>query len=307
MRFIFLQIFLQKLKQFYETRYFLQLSFTFLLFMGALAQISLQYVQTGDFLHKGVSLKGGVTITIPTTVEASPLEQVLRSTYEQQDIAVRILRGSTGGQSGVIVDADIVDLAELQSFLMVLEQQTAVSQQEMSIETFGSRLSDDFFRQLFVGLLIAFLFMGCVVFLYFKDFVPSIAVMLAAVSDIVTTLAIVNLLGIKLSTAGIAAFLMLIGYSVDTDILLTIRVLKQKDDASFNEKIYGAIKTGGLMTLTALAAVGTVLLFTNSTVLFQIMLVLFIGLCVDIINTWVQNVSILRWHHHRRHGPGSDV
>lgn len=294
-------LFLQKLKHFYETHYILQLFLTLLFFFGALAQISLQYVQTGDFIHKGVSLKGGVSVTIPTFVDIPALDQVLRSTYEQHDITVRILRGSSGQQSGVIVDADILDATELQSFVRVLEQQTGLSQEEMGIETFGSRLSEDFFRQLFVGLLIAFLFMGSVVFLYFKDFVPSIAVMLAATSDIVITLAIVNLLGVSLSTAGIAAFLMLIGYSVDTDILLTIRVLKQKDNASFDERIYGAIKTGGLMTLTALAAVGTVLLFTNSDVLYQIMLVLFIGLCVDIVNTWIQNVSILRWHHHRQH------
>lgn len=294
-------LFLQKLKHFYETHYILQLSLTLLLFIGALTQISLQYVQTGDFIHKGVSLKGGVSVTIPMLVDIPALDQVLRSTYEQHDIIVRILRGSSGQQAGVIVDADILDVTELQSFVRVLEQQTGLSQEEMGIETFGSRLSEDFFRQLFVGLLIAFLFMGSVVFLYFKDFVPSIAVMLAATSDIVITLAIVNLLGVSLSTAGIAAFLMLIGYSVDTDILLTIRVLKQKDNASFDERIYGAIKTGGLMTLTALAAVGTVLLFTNSDVLYQIMLVLFIGLCVDIVNTWIQNVSILRWHHHRQH------
>lgn len=299
-------LFLQKLKHFYETHYILQLSLTLLFFLGALAQISLQYVQTGDFIHKGVSLKGGVSVTIPTLVDIPALDQVLRSTYEQHDLAVRILRGSSGQQSGVIIDADILDAAELQSFVRVLEQQTGLSQEEMGIETFGSRLSEDFFRQLFVGLLIAFLFMGSVVFLYFKDFVPSIAVMLAATSDIVITLAIVNLLGVPLSTAGIAAFLMLIGYSVDTDILLTIRVLKQKDNISFDERIYGAIKTGGLMTLTALAAVGTVLIFTNSDVLYQIMLVLFIGLCVDIVNTWIQNVSILRWHHHRRNGSGGE-
>ncbi len=291
---------LQKLKHFYETRYLLQLSVTLLLLVIALVQIGLQYTQTGDFVHRGVSLKGGVTVTIPTYTDTVSLEQMLDEAYPQYDTTVRILRSSSGQQSGVILDADIVDDTVRSSVLTFLEQQTGVSQNDMSIETFGSRLSENFFRQLSVGLIIAFLFMGCVVFLYFKDIVPSIAIMLAAAADIIITLALVNLLEIKLSTAGIAAFLMLIGYSVDTDILLTIRVLKQKDDASFDERIYGAIKTGGLMTITALVAVGTVLFFTNSDILSQIMLILFIGLCVDIVNTWIQNVSILRWHHHRR-------
>ena len=69
--------------------------------------------------------------------------------------------------------------------------------------------------------------MGLVVFIYFRTLVPSLAVILAAFSDIVVTLAIFNLTGEKLSTAGVAAFLMLIGYSVDTDILLNTRVLKK--------------------------------------------------------------------------------
>jgi len=45
------------------------------------------------------------------------------------------------------------------------------------------------------------------------------AVVISAFADIVMTLALVDILGLKISTAGIVAFLMLIGYSVDTDIL----------------------------------------------------------------------------------------
>lgn len=275
---------------------FFFLVITFCILFAAIAQISWQYYTTGDFLHKGVSLKGGATITIPHYYDAEALQSTLFASYAAYDISVRELRGSSGKQSGVIVDVDITELEKLEEFVSDISITTEIIEQSMSIETFGSRLSDNFFSQLLVGLLIAFLFMGCVVFLYFKDLIPSIAVMLAAGSDIIITLAMVNVLGIKLSTAGIAAFLMLIGYSVDTDILLTIRVLKQKEDGDLNERIYGSFKTGGLMTFTAIVAVGIVLLFTNSDILFQIMLILFIGLFVDLMTTWVQNVSILRWY-----------
>lgn len=294
---------LDRIKSFYETKYTFFLILTSCILFTALAQIAWQYTSTGDFLNKGVSLKGGVTVTIPGYYDALALQDVLLLSYQEYDISVRELRGSSGAQSGIIVDIDILDLALLQSFVADLSLQTGVAENLMSIETFGSRLSDDFFSQLLLGLLVAFLFMGCVVFLYFKDFIPSIAVMLAAGSDIIITLAIVNLLEVKLSTAGIAAFLMLIGYSVDTDILLTIRVLKQKEDGTLNERIYGSFKTGGLMTITAIIAVGTVLVFTNSDILFQIMLILFIGLFVDLITTWIQNVSILRWYLHDKEEP----
>jgi len=168
-----------------------------------------------------------------------------------------------------------------------------------SVETFGSSLGESFFRQTIIALLVAFILMGIVVFIYFKLPIPSLVVILAAFSDIVVTLAVFNLTGIKLSTAGIAAFLMLIGYSVDTDILLTTRVLKRRE-GTIMERIYGAMKTGLTMAITTIAAVGVSLLLVESEVIKQIMLILFIGLIVDIIMTWIQNAGLLRLYLHKK-------
>jgi len=105
------------------------------------------------------------------------------------------------------------------------------------------------------------------------------------------------MLGIKVSTAGIVAFLMLIGYSVDTDILLTTRMLKRKE-GTLNKRIYAAFKTGITMTLTSLLAMLIAFLMVKSfsAVLAQIFLVLVIGLAFDLLNTWITNVSILKWY-----------
>ena len=111
------------------------------------------------------------------------------------------------------------------------------------------------------------------------------------------TLVVVNLLGIKVSSAGIIAFLMLIGYSVDTDILLTTRILK-RNEGSLNQRIFGAFKTGTTMTLTSLFAVLFALIVVSSfsSVLTQIFTILSIGLAFDLLNTWITNVSILKWY-----------
>jgi len=132
---------------------------------------------------------------------------------------------------------------------------------------------------------------------YLLESLPSIAVIFAAFSDIVMALVVVDLLEIKLSAAGIAAFLMLIGYSVDTDILLTTRALRKKE-GTLNERIYGAFKTGMLMTITGLVAVfPAFLLVTGLPDSFrQIFLILGLGLSADIINTWLTNASIIKWY-----------
>lgn len=135
------------------------------------------------------------------------------------------------------------------------------------------------------------------IWLYIKHSVPSIAVILAAFADIVMTVAVVDLLGIQLSAAGIVAFLMLIGYSVDTDILLTSRLLRSQE-GTVNQRIYGAFKTGITMTLTAIAAVGIsfIIIYGFSNVLRQMFGIILIGLFFDIMNTWITNASMLKWY-----------
>ena len=110
-------------------------------------------------------------------------------------------------------------------------------------------------------------------------------------------LALVNFIGIKISAAGIAAFLMLIGYSVDTDILLTTRALKRRE-INLNQRIYSAFKTGILMTLTALIAVFPIFFISSGIPdsFRQIFIILAIGLFADILNTWLTNASLIKWY-----------
>ena len=107
----------------------------------------------------------------------------------------------------------------------------------------------------------------------------------------------------KLSTAGIAALLMLIGYSVDTDILLTTKVLKRKGEGgTVFERTVGAMGTGLTMTITALSAsiIGAVLI--KSDTIKQIMILITIGLLFDMFYTWFQNAGILRWYMEKKDG-----
>ena len=62
------------------------------------------------------------------------------------------------------------------------------------------------------------------------------------------------------------------------------------------ERVYGAMKTGLTMSTTTLVAIGVALIFVESEVVKQIMIILFIGLLVDLVMTWIQNVGILRMY-----------
>src|SRR3989344_6506515 len=256
------------------------------------------YSEHKDIIYKDISLTGGTSITIYDSIDPSKLTRDLSG--DINDINTRIIYDSlTREQKALIVETT----SERNLAKQVLEDYLdyLLTQENSSIEFTGSALSESFFRQLLIAILIAFLFMAAVVFIIFRTFVPSVAVIVSAFADIVMTLAVVNIFGIRMSSAGIVAFLMLIGYSVDTDILLTTRILK-RGEGYLNSRIFGAFKTGMTMTLTSLLAVlfALFVVMSFSVVLAQIFTILVIGLSFDLINTWITNVSILKWYVERK-------
>ncbi len=309
------------------------------------AQIGYNTYATGEFVNKGVSLKGGITLTIPYDGELSPkdIQRDLAAEYPQNDLTVKLVRGFQG-TSNLVIEVDLAtgDDAtdeDTSRFIEEIETMTGVSRSEYKTEITGPSLSKQFFYETIIAMIIAFLFMGLVVFFYFSSDgkakliatlvtifsvfmvyysssaiflvlaalaviglfyvyirynIPSMAVILSALSDIVVTVAVVNILGIKVSSAGIAAFLMLIGYSVDTDILLSNRVMKRKGGTVFR-RILDAAKTGLTMSGTTMVALIIALTLSQSVVISQIMTILLIGLIVDLMNTWIMNAGLLKW------------
>jgi preprotein translocase subunit SecF len=276
----------------YDVHYRKLLFIPIVLLLLAFAQIGYQVASTGSFINKGVTLRGGTTVTIPVDKEfnTDEISEFLSAMGVESE--VRMLR-SAGAPNAIVVETTLAERADIDAVEAALAQKTGIPANTFRVDTMGASLGESFFKEIMIAMLVAFIFMSIVVFLYFRTLVPSAAVILAAFSDIVMTLAVVNLLGIKVSSAGIAAFLMLIGYSVDTDILLTTRLLKRKEGTVF-ERTIDAAKTGITMTLTTMAAATAIMIFSTSEVITQIAAIIFIGIIFDNLNTWIQNVGILR-------------
>lgn len=287
----------QESNSFYYKHYKILTIIPFIVLLLAITLIAIQTVTTGDFIKKGITLEGGISVQVPgNTINADQVKEQMRQAFPDIEIITRTLE-SQGQQTGITVESSILpeDAVKTEAFKNKISEITGVDEKEMSIQTVGSALGDAFFRQTMVAILIAFIFMGLVIFIYFKTLVPSAAVILSALSDIVITVGILNIMEYKIGTAGIAALLMLIGYSVDTDILLTTRVLKTTEGTVYS-RIINALKTGMTMTLTTLVAVIVTYFVAQSEVLKEIMLIIIIGLLADIMNTWLQNTGILRYY-----------
>lgn len=282
-------------KNWYNRWYKLLLVIPLVVLAICLVYLAVFYRAHGDIMYKDVSLSGGTTITLRNVaLESGVLEQHLKE--QVPDASVRtITELRTGRRLAVIVESGVAPEVLQPAIEEVLDKRLA--KEDATIEFTGPALSTTFYRQLIGALAFSFILISIVVLILFRTWVPSLAVIFAIFADIVMPLALIDALHVKLSAAGIAAFLMLIGYSVDTDILLTTRVLKKRE-GSVNERIYGAFKTGMFMTFTGLlAVVPAFFVVTGLPDSFrQIFLILSIGLCADIVNTWLTNASIIKWY-----------
>ena len=280
--------------KFHDKNYKLLLLLPVAIILFSVIYMAVFYSAHGDFIQRDISLTGGTSVTIYQKISIDKIQTDLSGQLEDIDVR-EVYDLITREQKAVIVETK----TDADTTRQVLEDYLGynLTSDNSSFEFTGSSLSSSFFKQLLIAVILAFIFMALIVFLLFRTLVPSTAVIISAFADIFMTLTIFNIFGMKMSSAGIVAFLMLIGYSVDTDILLTNRVLR-RHEATINSRIFGAFKTGMTMTLTSLLAVLIALIIIGpfSAVLTQIFTILVIGLGFDIFNTWITNASIIKWY-----------
>lgn len=262
------------------------------LFVISLVILAATFASSGAPVKLGMEFKGGTMISMATQESVSSIEQ------KYADYPITDVR-----QAGARVIMQFGPMSdELQQ---QLTSEVIESYESVEINQIGPIYGASLQKQAVKAVIISFIGMALVVFLIFRTFVPSFAVVLSAFSDIIIAAAFMNLVGIELSLGTVAALLMLIGYSVDSDILLTTRVLKRRGTPQ--ENITNAMHTGVTMTTTTLAALVVMYLvstysyllsssLSQITLLSNISIVLIFGLAADLMNTWMLNTSILRWH-----------
>ncbi len=240
-------------------------------------------------LEQGVDLKGGsqAELQLLGSVTPSELEDTLDAKLNTNNIKV-----TNNGNNKVTVELE--NNINSSTFTSAINGKAKV----ISYNEIGPVLSEEAMGQIYIAMIFAFLFMAITVFIVFREPVPSVAIILAALCDILIALGGMSIFKIPLSIASVGALLMLIGYSVDTDILLTTRLLKRRE-GTVEERAKNAMYTGLTMSFAAIAAMGilfvvTKIIMPEATTLSNISAVLVIGLIGDILSTWLMNLGILK-------------
>jgi len=247
--------------------------------------IGANYMIFGVPVNLGIDFAGGTAVTAITDDTPEEIESYFAD--------YPLVSVGEGMNRGTYIRFGPMDDEQFRSLSQAIQQRYPDARVDQIGETFGQTLQ----HQALLALLFSFIGMSIVVFIAFRTMIPSLAVVFAALTNIVITAAIMDLIGITLTLGTTAALLMLIGYSVDSDILLTTRVLKRQ--GKLEDKLRNAFRTGFIMTTTTLSAIVALLVvswFGQIEIIFQIAAVLLIGLVVDLMNTWMFNAGLLKWY-----------
>jgi preprotein translocase subunit SecF len=250
----------------------------------ALLVIAGWYAVTGAPVNPGIEFTGGTELQL--VADAS--ESQIRAAF---DAPVESIRSIPASEDTYIVTFQSTDASALE------QQARAAGFEVTSVQSTSPSFGANTQQLALLGVVTAFVGMSIVAFILFRTAIPSLAIVVSAFSDIVVPVALMNLLGISLSLGTVAALLMLIGYSVDSDILLTNHVLRRR--GGFYESAYRAMRTGVTMTLTSLSA--SIVMAISAAVfgidlLTAIGTVLAFGLATDLMNTYLFNLGLLRWY-----------
>ncbi len=171
-----------------------------------------------------------------------------------------------------------------------------------SYKDIGPTLGRYFLNQLIWVIIIAFILVSISVLFIFRSIAPAIAVVFGAANDMIVALGAMGLLGIPLGTASIGGLLMIIGYSIDTDVLASFRILKLHGGTP-EERAHSSMRTG--LTMTATAIVSFLVLFIVSILTYvptyyEVAGVALCGLIGDIFTTWMANTPLVLLYKKRK-------
>lgn len=262
-----------------------------ILFAVAAVIVLITFIITGMPVTPGIDFAGGTAVTLHTDDTKEEIEAYFAG-YDLKSIE----EGISGGYYLKFGPMTNEEMMEFNEYIIA-------GYPDAGIDQIGANFGATLQSQAMLALLFAFLGMAVVVFIAFRKILPAVTVVFAGIADITITAAAMNIFGIELSLATTAALLMLIGYSVDSNILLTTKVLKRQ--GKLEEKMEGAFHTGFIMTSTtfcAILAMFIVSLIANVPTLYSIAAVLLIGLVCDLIFTWGFNAGMLRIYCSRRVG-----
>ncbi len=167
---------------------------------------------------------------------------------------------------------------------------------EFVIEDIVPVLGADFWRLMMNIALWAVILLLIAILIYFRHPIPIVIMLVSGIFDGIAMLALMGLTNIPLTLSTMAILLMMVGYSIDTDVVASTFLFKRRKEGNVFKLAERAFKTGMTMSLTTLIAMVVIYavgFLTRNIMVIRIANVMIYGVIADIIITWMFNTPLL--------------
>jgi len=258
------------------------------LFISAVFILASNYRKYSSPFPKDIDLSGGTVVTVYVS-QANP---EVRKMLEDRGFSVREIRKYGSSELvALIVEAgpefseeEVVDIVN-----------STFPSAKFDVRHVGPSMGASFMKSAQKAVAIGFILMGLILAAIFKVPIVALTVILSSFLNVFEAAAYMTLFGIKLAPHTIGALLMLMGWSVDSEVLFDTKILKRREGDP-KERALNAMKTAMTMSAAVFASLLALYLFSTAKLVKDIAMILILGALFDLINTWFQSLSMVLWY-----------
>lgn len=280
----------QKFSSWYTQHYKALLVIPAIVFLISVGVFVNNVTSTGELFSKGIELSGGTIVTVHVE------ESLGRQFFESQGLSFREIR-SYGSQDIIAVAIEAGNEMSQEEVVSLVEEQYPGA--EYDVRNVGPAMGEAFLNNARFFITISFLLMGLILAAIFRQPIVAFTVILSGFLNVFEAAAFMTVFGVDLSAHTIGALLLLMGWSVDSEVLFDTKILKEVEGDP-RERAVTAMVTAMTMSAAIFGALLALYFFTTSTIVREMALVLMLGAFFDIINTWFQSLSMVLWYAERR-------
>lgn len=279
---------------------------------GTLILLSLGVLFTRGIRY-GIDFTGGTLIQIQAPVDISQLRNALAQAFPGETFEVQNF-----GEPQEFLLRTSQTITSESDFIQQLEEALGTTVRVDRVETVGPRVGKALRQKAFVAVSLSLLLM--LVYIWYRfNLLFGVASVLALFHDVIITLGIFTLIGHEVSIPIIAAFLTIVGYSINDSIVVSDRVrenlkklgrkVPSLDDfgmilnRSVNQTLSRTILTSGTTLLVLLA-----LVFLGGPVIFDFAFSLTVGVIVGTYSSIFIVVNLVyEWEKYRKRNQTSSA
>jgi len=253
------------------------------IFLIAFGSVMYNYIVNGKFFEFSTEITGGYLIVLPSRASLQELNALL-SKINASDYSIYGVGGNF-----------YIEARDINSDLLIQELNAiGISEKEISIQMFSSYVGGIIFNQLSLLLIISTLIISLLIWVRFREKRSVIGIISVILWDMFITLALINLVKLRVGPVGLVTLIGILGFAIDNNIVLSTNVYQERD-LSFDDRIKMSLKVGLLMELFVVLVVIPLYLLIDLPIIKEFSLIWLFIVLADSYAYLFLNVPLYRY------------